>query len=75
LLNKPAVEFRSPRLFSGKLSALYSSGLAEERGWSERGWKLADYGRVRRALDDRQVLGEIIDYYWGHLHAKGFCSA
>jgi hypothetical protein len=25
--------------FSGKLSALYSSGLAEERGWSESGWK------------------------------------
>ncbi len=26
-------------VFSGKLSAFYTSGLAEEREWSERGWK------------------------------------
>jgi hypothetical protein len=25
--------------FSGKLSPLYSSGLADERGWNESGWK------------------------------------
>ena len=48
--------------FSGRLSALYSSGLADERGWNESGWKrgrrlggapeLADHSSVRRELDD-----------------------
>ena len=37
--------------------------------------ELADYGSVRRALDDGQVTPEIIGYYWGHLDAKGFFSA
>jgi hypothetical protein len=33
------VEFGAAVAFSGKLSPLYSSSLAEERGWNERGWK------------------------------------
>jgi hypothetical protein len=38
LLSKPAVESGPAVAFRGKLSALYSSGLADERGWNERGW-------------------------------------
>ncbi len=63
-------------VFSGKLSPFYSSGLAEQRGCSESGWKrgkrlgsptrrrrkteLADYGSVRRALGDRHDTRAII---------------
>ena len=46
-------------VFSGKLSAFYSSGLAEEKGSSESGWKrgqaLADQGCVRRILEDKHA--------------------
>ncbi|HEY5706202.1 MAG TPA: hypothetical protein VIS96_11575 [Terrimicrobiaceae bacterium] len=39
MLSKPALEVSAALTFSGKLSAPYSSGLADERWWNERGWK------------------------------------
>ena len=90
LLSKPAVEFVPPWLFSGKLSPLYSSGLAGEGGWNESEGSVAGASVVRRGVADhrarrlwqcergvgRQVRNLSNNWLlFGRVRHEGLCSA